>query len=271
MEINDIIEKYRYGAPILDVDVVYYYRDMQTFIEKILKKEGLDIWAGHVDYMRDKMEFQKGMEIVRSIPNIDQAYPKQIELGIKNKYPFQLSLSLAYDSYPMWQSYGDKGSSVMLILDYKAIRSKYPNIGACIYEGSEEYNLLKDFFLSGKCLDNRYPKNSQIEYMMMYFPYLAKDYHYAYEQEVRIFRERQEHDGHLNYKMVGNSLRPFKSLIFSKETLKGIMISPCSEETFVMNKRTLEMALIEKGYDKFPLDSPISKGCIFPSDILVRE
>lgn len=271
MGIHDIIDKYTDPKCTASFDTLYYYAPISTFLNGILLDGKISLWAGHVDYMEDKMEFEKGMSIIRSISEMDQAYTLTIEKSIKNRFPFQLSLSRAKDCYPMWKVYGHGELAVMLILDGKLIRNDYPHIAPCIYEDSEEYCTLRSYIIGKDWLNAKgQPKTNRIEFFIAQFPFLAKDKHYSYEQEVRIFRE-VKNDDKLNYKVSGNLVKPFKSLEFSKEVLKGVMVSPCSDEEFNLNKKAITLKLIEKGFTNLHYANPFYEDSIVQSEILIRQ
>ncbi len=251
-------------------DTLYYYLPASTFLNCVIKNGDITLWGGHVDYMQDQMEFQKGMSIIRSITEMDRAYSLTIEKGFKNRFPFQLSLSCAKDSYPMWKIYGHDELAVMLMLDYKLIKNKFEFISECIYEGTEEYESIVSFIEGRQWLENRRPKTNQIENFLLQFPYLAKSRHYEYEREVRIFREVRRNDEKLNYRISGNKIIPFKDFVFPKETLKSIMISPCSDEEFQLTKQSLGWKLNEQGFSHLHLGNPFFPDDIVKSDILVR-
>lgn len=98
--------------------------------------------------MEDKQEFEKGLSIVKSIDALDPAVALNIG-SAKNRFPYQISLSMAKDCYPMWHIYGKGMLSVMLIIDAKLLKSnlkdRYARLGECIYEGSEEGRLAEQF------------------------------------------------------------------------------------------------------------------------------
>ena len=272
MDINQIIEKYNGTRESTSYDILYYYVRASTFLKDIIKNGDITLWAGHVDYMEDRMEFEKGMAIIRSVTELDRAYSLTIENTIKNRFPFQLSLSRARDCYPMWKIYGHGELAVMLMLDYHVIKEQYPFISECIYEGTDEYVTITSF-IQGKewITPNGRPKTNEIEKFLAQFPYLAKDRHYAYEQEVRIFRGVRKNDDRLNYMITGNIVKPFKDLVLPKEALKGVMISPCSDEEFLLNKRAIAEKLIERGFTHLHFSNPLQEDSILKSEILVRR
>lgn len=272
MDINTIIDKYTNPAAASTYDTLYYYMPALTFLNSVIKNGDITLWAGHVDYMEDQMEFQKGMGIIRSITEMDQAYALTIEHGVKNRFPFQLSLSRAKDCYPMWKIYGHGELAVMLMLDYSLMKKEFDYISECIYEGTDEYETIKSFIEGREWLNqNGQPKTNQIENFLLQFPYLAKDRHYAYEQEVRIFRGVRNNDDKLNYKVSGNMVTPYKDFVFPKETLKGIMISPCTDEEFQLNKTAISLNLLEQGFSHLHFKSPVFPDSIVKSNILIRK
>ena len=273
MDAQMIMNQYVDSEHAVTYDTLYYYAPISTFLNGIIQDEDLVLWAGHIDYMEDRMEFKKGMSIIRSITEMDEAYSRNIEKGIKNRFPFQLSLSRARDCYPMWKIYGHGELAVMLILDGLLIQSLYKYVSPCIYEDSEEYNAICKYLIGGSWLDAEKgrPKTELISDFLLQFPYLAKDKHYRYEQEVRIFREIRKDDDKLKYKVSGNLVKPFKEIHFDKEILKGVMIGPCSDEEFELNKKAITLKLLENGFAHFHYSSPFQEDDVTRSDILIRK
>ena len=165
----------------------------------------------------------------------------------------------------MWKIYGHGELAVMLMLDYKLIKEVCPCIFDCIYEDSDEYMAITKYLKEGERLDTSgNPKRADLERFLAQFPYLAKDKHYAYEQEIRVFHKISKKGEKLNYRSTGKYVKPFKSLVFPKEVLKGIMIGPGSDEEFDLNKQAITWRLEEQGFDHLA-DS------IVKSDILIRQ
>ena len=73
MNISQIIDKYTNLSAGVSYDTLYYYMPVSTFLNSVIKNGNITLWAGHVDYMEDWLEFQKGMRIIRSITEMDQA------------------------------------------------------------------------------------------------------------------------------------------------------------------------------------------------------
>lgn len=272
MSIEELITKYVKPAERDQYGILYYYAPVSTFLNGIIQNNALALWAGHVDYMEDRMEFEKGMSLIRSINRMDKAYAKTIEISVKKRFPFQLSLSRARDCYPMWKIYGHGEPAVMLMLDSRVIWDGYKNISECIYEGSDEYNIFHDYILSEEWIDSKgRPKTEDIATLLFQFPYLAKDSHYAYEQEVRIFREVRKSDDKLKYMPSGNIVKPFKELTFHPKALNGVMVGPCSEEDFQLTKQAILLCLVEHGFEHMQFLECNGKERILKSDILVRQ
>lgn len=271
MDIQNIIDKYTNMLKCVSQDTLYYYLPASTFLNSVIKNGDITLWGGHVDYMQDQLEFQKGMSIIRSISEMDNAYPLTIENGIKNRYPFQLSLSRAKDSYPMWKIYGHGELAVMLMLDFELMKNEFEFISDCIYEGSEEYESIITLLKDRQWLDKKgIPKSDQMGNFLLQFPYLAKDRHYEYEREVRIFRGIRSNDEKLNYRISGNKVIPYKDFVFPKKTLKSVMIGPCSDEEFQLTKQSLGWKLKEHGFSHLHLGNPLFPDDIVKSEILVR-
>ena len=72
---NDILDKYLGIAPFSDDEEIYYYVSSEIFVNGIIRPNELALWAGHVDYMEDQMEFKKGMELI--FKSLSDALKKQ--------------------------------------------------------------------------------------------------------------------------------------------------------------------------------------------------
>ncbi len=270
MNIPDVIKNCTDPNFSLNCESLYYYTTMNTFINNIIKKDEFVLWAGHVDYMKDKMEFEIGMKIIRKLYNnhkIDKAYPLTIENGIKESFPFQLSFSRAFDCYPMWKIYGHDELAVMLELDYKQIKKAYNFVMKCIYKDSKDYKAVMKFLRGNTWFNNK----EEIWHFSQIFPFLVKDKHYSYEKEVRIFWQSRKNNGEFKYSVVGNLVKPFKELHFSKDTLKGIVVGPCSKEQFELNLEALSRKLSECGFINPNDPDSFNRNNITQSTILIRS
>ena len=278
---DEFVDRFLEAKVISEIEELYYYTTLDTFINGIIRKGEFALWAGHVDYMEDKQEFEKGLSIVKSIDVLDPAVALNIG-SAKNIFPYQLSLSMAKDCYPMWHIYGKGMLSVMLIIDAKLLKSnlkdRYARLGECIYEGTEEGRLAEQFVedLTNVDMHSRLPNNHKYNEFISLFPYLYKDSQYNCEKEVRIFNSVRDDDAeYMRFKRVGNVVKPFKEMNFSSEVLKGIMLGPCSEDVYRMNAESLNMMLRINGFDHVRLVYPddilqMSRNCILKSGITIR-
>lgn len=278
---DEFVDRILEAKVLSEIDELYYYTTLDTFVNGIIRKGEFVLWAGHVGYMEDKLEFEKGLNIVKSIDVLDPAVALNIG-SAKNRFPYHLSLSMAKDCYPMWHIYGKGMLSVMLILDAELLKSnlkdRYARLGECIYEGTEEGRLAQQFIddLTNVDKHSRLPSNHKYDEFISLFPYLYKDSQYNYEREVRIFNSVMD-DGaeHMRFKRVGNVVKPFKEMSFRPEVLKGIMLAPCSEEVYRMNAVSLNMMLRINGFNHVHLVYPddilqMSRNCILKSGITIR-
>lgn len=278
---DESVDRILEAKVLSEIDELYYYTTLDTFVNGIIRKGEFVLWAGHVDYMEDRQEFEKGLSIVKSIDVLDSAVALNIG-SAKNRFPYQLSLSMAKDCYPMWHIYGKGMLSVMIILDAELLKSnlkdRYARLGECIYEGTEEGRLAEQFVEDLTNIDKHsgLPNNHKYYEFISLFPYLYKDSQYNYEREVRIFNSVMDDDAeHMRFKRVGNVVKPFKEMSFRPEVLKGIMLAPCSEEVYRMNAVSLNMMLRINGFNHVHLVYPddilqMSRNCILKSGITIR-
>ncbi len=277
---------------ILSVDVLnrttnnelYYYTTLDTFINGIIHCNELILWAGHIDYMEDKEEFEKGWSIIKSLKTMDRSVALTLN-SIKTCYPYQLSLSLARDSYPMWQIYGSNQPAVMLILDYNLmlgwLNEQFAKLGKCIYEGTKEAELAIAYISDESKIDPQMhlPNNKDYEEFINLFPFLYKGSPYQYEKEIRLFNtvNKETKSSKLKFKRIGNIVKPFKELHFPPQVLKGIMLSPCPDELYKTNAQSLKMLLHHNGFNHIKYATPnklylINGKCnILKSEIPIRE
>lgn len=267
---KDFLDKYLGIAPFSDDEEIYYYVSSEIFVNGIIRPNELALWAGHVDYMEDQMEFKKGMKVLKAV-DIDQSYVKTTESN-KNRFPYQLSFSKNKDSVPLWKIYGGGFSSVMLILDAKKLweflnkTAKYSIITECIYDGTKEADWAIEFLNDKRNLDERrLPKNKKYVDFFEVFPHIFKDSHYMYEQEVRLFYELQDRDSnseHYKYKLIDGVLKKFKEMHFDKDVLKALMVGPCVDKVYEVNRDSLYAILRANGFNHIRKDEILKSSII---------
>lgn len=134
---------------------LYYYTDFDTFVNKIVEVNGnkskkLSLLAGHCEYMNDKDEFKSGYDLLCDNDNIQESTKDTINRQ-KESTPFIIAFSLAKDSLPMWNMYGNRAGGVMLGFDFDYLDRTYKNnIKSCIYKDSDAYKILLDFLFNKK-------------------------------------------------------------------------------------------------------------------------
>ena len=242
-------------------DELYYYTQTNTFLEKIIKPASpnvLSIYFSHYKNLEDSKEFQLGIDIIKNF-GWDSAFPKQLESNKENRAPFQLSMSLAKDYYPMWKIYSknvpcsnvyiSNGPGVMLSFNKEKLLndlrkdSRSANVLPCFYDGQPEFtkvqNLLKEGMLHNNMSDLWFYSQLFNEY-----PSIVKSEQYSYEKEVRAIgietslrAKKYNPDCHPEEIKAGKVFRPMDIDI---STLTEIMIGPCSENTYVEIKSRMK-------------------------------
>lgn len=252
---------------------LYYYLPLSVFVEHVIQENKLVLWAGHVDCMEDVSEFKIGAKYLKDYSRIDKSCWLTVTEGIKNRYPFQLSLSSAYDDYTMWNIHGGNDIGVMLIFNYNELERAYPQkIKKCIYTHEATFN---DALAVISSIGNAETRNNDIMDFFSSFPYLVKDSHYKFEKEVRIFHvlKQHVHDGtaDIHFQCKGHLLKQYSEIVINKDILQGVMFGPCDDKIFEMNSRILEELLHRKGFTHIITGDCMGKSAILKSNIQIRK
>lgn len=56
---DEFVDRILEAKVLSEIDELYYYTTLDTFVNGIIRKGEFVLWAGHVDYMEDKQEFEK--------------------------------------------------------------------------------------------------------------------------------------------------------------------------------------------------------------------
>ena len=252
---------------------LYYYLPLSVFVEHVIQENKLVLWAGHVDCMEDVSEFKIGAKYLKDYSRIDKSCWLTVTEGIKNRYPFQLSLSSAYDDYTMWNIHGGNDLGVMLIFNYNELEKAYPQrIKKCIYTHEAAFN---DALAVISSIGNAETRNKDIMDFFILFPYLVKDSHYKFEEEVRIFHILKRHlcdaDKGIHFQCKGQLLKQFKEIKLNKNILQGVMLGPCDDKIFEMNSRNLEELLHRNGFTHIFTSDCMGNSTILKSEIQIRK
>lgn len=237
--------------PLPSEGKLYYYTDFDTFINKIVeegnnKSKRLSLLAGHCEYMNDKAEFQLGYDLLCNNENIQESTKHTISQR-RDSTPFIIAFSLAKDSLPMWNLYGNRAGGVMLAFDFAYLDKTYNgNIKSCIYNDSDAYKILLDFLLNTKKYESENPSSKNISIFneaVALFPFLVKNKAFSYEQEVRIFNipwpeDRTEPQIFIRRH---NLLCPYTKIFFPSEALCEIWLSP--REDFALTQQSMRWFL----------------------------
>lgn len=267
-------------------DEVYYYTQTKTFLEKIIQPatpNKLFIYFSHYKNLEDSQEFIMGIDIIKEF-GFDSAYDKQIDYYKDKVAPFQLSMTLAKDAYPMWKIYGknepsanlsaSNGPGIMLSFNKEKLLtdlkkdSQNANILPCLYKGKPGFrkvpSLLKEGLIHNYDINNLgFFNNFFIEY-----PSIVKSKQYSYEKEVRAIgiltsSRAQKHNPDCHKEAIKGE-KVFRPMEIDISTLTEIMIGPCSENTYVEIKNRMKTILQTIG-------CKISEEHITHSQIPVRE
>ena len=233
-------------------DELYYYTDISTLLTGILRTDEICLWASRWSYLNDTQEVLNGIEEIKSWNAPNYLTDGLLQL---NDLGHVISLSMAKDSLPMWNMYGDRGKGVMIAFDTMELLMRFDDrIQPCLYSDSEYEIAVKEklmnpiedaFWLSLTDDQKRYV----LIILSMYFVNLRKDYHYDYEKEVRIFgigNQYYDKGKKINYRFRKDKIIPYVEEKIPKSALKGIYFGPLAE--YELSKKALIEFLEKNNY-----------------------
>lgn len=250
---------------LLKTDELYYYTDVNTFINGIVTREQnkdkeLCLWATRWSHLNDPTENQIGIKLMEEMQTPSEIVNQLISNIDKNH---SISLTKAYDSLPMWKMYGAGGNGIMLAFDCKQLIDIYDYLlQICIYEG-DEYD--KSFINSMANLEfgeefHRLDENVQrflvAKEFMMYCS-IVKDKHFDYEKEVRIvgvgnpFFDKNEKE--ICYRYSDGKVIPYVKEYLPKSLLKRVCLGPLTNTA--LSKTSLKEFLESKGFSHIEVET----------------
>lgn len=233
-------------------DELYYYTDVSTLLTGILRTDEICLWASRWSYLNDTQEILNGIEEIKSW-NVPDYLPNGL-LQL-NDLGHVVSLSMAKDSLPMWNMYGNGGKGVMIVFDTMELLKQFDDrIQPCLYSNSEYEIAVKEklmnpiedaFWLSLTDDQKRYV----LIILSMYFVNFRKDHHYDYEKEVRIFgigNPYYDTEKEIKYRYGKDKIIPYVEEKIPKSALKGICFGPIAE--YDLSKKALIEFLEKHNY-----------------------
>lgn len=232
-------------------DELYYYTDTSTLLNGILRSKEICLWASRWSHLNDTQELINGIEAIKTIggpDNLTEALLKGNSLG------HIISMSMAKDSLPMWNMYGNGGKGVMIVFDTKVLLNQYGGrIQPCIYSNSEYETAVKDKIVNPN--DSFWSSLTYAQklfvsfFQSMYFVVLRKDYHYDYEKEVRVFgigNPYYDNEKEISYRYGKDKIVPYVEEKIPQSALKEICFGPLAE--YDLSKKALIEFLEKHNY-----------------------
>ena len=234
-----------------------YYTDMATFLNGIVvnkpePNKEICLWASRYSYLNDEEELRNGLERLKIMGAPDYLVNGLSQMHSKDHI---ISLSMAKDSLPMWNTYGDKGNGVMLLFDTKRLLSIYAGrLQPCFYSNSQYDNNIEDTISYTKYGQNYWEmsKEQQIYvniFLASMYVILRKNVKYNYEKEVRIFgigSEYFDETKEIHYRYAKGKVVPYVMEYLPKDALKGVCVGPTAE--FDLSSNALNEFLLSKGF-----------------------
>lgn len=243
---------------LLNVKYLYYYCSTSVFLNGIVEsnpspQKELCLWASRFSYMNDKEELLCGIRRIESWNP-----PDYLIDGIKQAHQTNhiICLSMAEDSLPMWNTYGDGGKGVMLAFDTELLLSQYAGrLQPCFYSDEKYDKNIEDSFgriIQGNMF-NGLPFKDYMEVLiplLLLYAILRKDKKYEYEKEVRIYgignkyfdKDRKE----TQYRYSKGVVVPYVKEYLPQMVLKEICLGPVAEHE--LSEKALQEFLQVKGF-----------------------
>lgn len=235
---------------------VYYYTDMATFLNGIVvnkpkPNKEICLWASRYSYLNDEEELRNGHERLKLMGAPDYLVEGLSQMHSKDHI---ISLSMAKDSLPMWNTYGDKGNGVMLVFDTKRLLSHYAGrLQPCFYSESQYDNNIEDTISNSKFGQNYLKMNKEQQiyvhiFIASMYVILRKNEKYNYENEVRIFgigSEYFDETKEIHYRYAKGKVVPFVMEYLPKDVVIGVCIGPTAE--YDLSSKALKEFLVGKG------------------------
>ncbi len=235
---------------------VYYYTDMSTFLNGIVvnkpePNKEICLWASRYSYLNDEEELQNGLERLKLLGAPDYLVEGLSQMHSKDHI---ISLSMAKDSLPMWNTYGDKGNGVMLVFDTKRLLSHYAGrLQPCFYSESQYDNNIEDTIGNLKFGQNYLKMNKEQQiyvhiFLASMYVILRKNKKYDYENEVRIFgigSEYFDETKEIHYRYAKGKVVPYVTEYLPRNVIKGVCVGPTSE--YDLSSKALKEFLVSRG------------------------
>ncbi len=232
------------------ISTIYHYTNMNALLN-IVRPGHIVLWATHYQYLNDKDEIKKGVEIMKNHFEVKEEMFKNM---------FILALSRSVDNITMWLNYSDGYNGCILGFKYNELKGvKIPcsygrNKAIMNYEA--RYNFIKSLGEPDRIVFSKLKLDANIidpiGYFMKILHYEAiigyKDESFEYENEIRIINLIRDQDlNDTKYRNKNGVIIPYLEQQLPKEVLSEIWI-PKNEKT-EMNKQSLQLMLNQYGYN----------------------
>lgn len=237
---------------------VFYYTDISTFINGIIvEKPKLNneicLWASRYSYMNDTEELLLGINKIKSWGAPDYLIDGLPQLHEKDHV---ISMTMAKDELPMWNTYGNNGKGVMLSFNTKKLLAIYGGrIQPCFYSESD-YSKDIESSIRDSMYGQEYNKLTKRQKMFIQifianmYVILGKNMKYNYEKEVRIYGIGSEYFDKAKqvfFRYSKNKIIPYVKEYLPKSALTGVCFGPLAE--YDMSSLSMKEFLLSHGFE----------------------
>ena len=204
----------------------YHYTTIDA-LTTMISTNGIEIWATQCQFMNDRNEIQEGLNLLKPIlsgilSKMDNADEKLNDLYVKQT--FFSCLSVAKDSVPMWNTYGQLGNGVALGFQ--------PHIPS-----SDDYQVLKVIYRDTQGESKWIRKTTELAKSsnslskvklfssIVLLPIAIKNKAFEYEDEIRLVCDTDE----VYFRSKNGMLVPYKKFTINSCYLREIIIGPAND------------------------------------------
>ena len=204
----------------------YHYTTVDALATMILA-DGIELWATQCQFLNDRNEIREGIDFMKPmvdgiLKNIGHTDEELMSIYVRKT--FLSCLSIAKDSVPMWNTYGQTGNGVALGFqphipstdDYKVLKVVYRNIES----ESQWIKATMKLAESNKKLDK-----IRLLSTIGYLPMAIKNNAFDYENEIRLICESKD----VHFRSRNGLLVPYKKFAINSCYLREIIIGPAND------------------------------------------
>ena len=252
---EDVFYKFK---DLKDQQEVFYYTDVSTLIngiivEKPKQDNEICLWASRYSFMNDSEELSLGMKKIESWGAPDYLLDGLLQLHEKDHV---ISMTMAKDELPMWNTYGNSGMGVMLSFSIQKLLALYGGrLQPCFYSESKYAEEIESAIKAPR-FGEEYEKLScgQKIYIHVFlasiYVILSKNIKYEYEKEVRIYgigSKYFDNKKDVFFRYSKNKIIPYVKEYFPKSALTGICFGPLAE--YELSSQAMKEFLFSRGFE----------------------